>query len=137
MVFKMAPDGKLAALFSFSDYDEQGGESPDGFSPAQLVNGPDDNFYGTTARNRFGQGAGTIFRITPSGVLTTLAIFDPHADPAWLVQARDGNYYFMTARMGFRLAPLTAIESVRTIGSLNALVQGRTAVFTEQHLGAG
>ena len=27
MVFKMAPDGKLAGSFSFSDYDERGGKA--------------------------------------------------------------------------------------------------------------
>jgi len=36
-----------------------------------LVQGPDGNFYGTTAQGG-PRGSGTVFRVTPSGVLTTL-----------------------------------------------------------------
>lgn len=36
-----------------------------------LVEGPDGNFYGTTTRGG-PTGSGSIFRVTPSGILTTL-----------------------------------------------------------------
>ena len=54
-----------------------------------LVQGKDGNFYVTTAR------AGTIFKITPGGILTTLAGVGgfPYAG---LVQATDGNFYGTT-----------------------------------------
>ena len=125
VVFKLTPNGNLTALFSFSDYDDRGGESPDGFSPNRLVDGNDGNFYGTTARNRFGAGAGTVFRITPSGSLATLATFDSQAEPAWLVKAEDGRYYFTTPRMRFRLTSLATLQSLKRLSSLGSLVQGR------------
>jgi len=129
VVFKLATNGNLTALFSFSDYDDNGGESPDGFSPYRIVDGNDGNFYGTTARNRFGTGAGTVFRITPSGPLTTLATFDSQAEPAWLVRAVNGRCYFTMAKLGFRLAPLATLESVRKVRSLGTLVQDRQGGF--------
>lgn len=123
VVFKLSPNGKLTALFSFSDYDDKGGESPDGFWPNRIVDGNDGNFYGTTARNRFGVGSGTVFRITPSGSLTTLATFDSQAEPAWLVRAADGRYYFTMARMKFHLASLDKLQSVKRLGSMGMLIQ--------------
>jgi uncharacterized repeat protein (TIGR03803 family) len=129
VVFKLAPNGSLTAVFSFSDYDDKGGESPDGFSPNRLVGGNDNNFYGTTARNRFGAGAGTVFTMTPNGSLTTFATFDSHAEPAWLVKAGDGRFYFTMATMSFRLASLNTLQSVKKLGSLGNLVQGRDGSF--------
>lgn len=123
VVFKLSSTGNLTALFSFSDYDDKGGESPDGFSPNRLVDGSDGNFYGTTARSRFGTGSGTLFRITPSGSLTTLATFDSQAEPGWLVRSPTGRYYFTTAKMSFRLASLEGLQSVRRLGSFAILVQ--------------
>lgn len=123
VVFKLTPNGNLTALFSFSDYDDNGGESPLGFSPDRLVDGGDGNFYGTTAKNRFGAGSGTVFRITPSGSLTTLATFDSQAEPAWLVRASDGRYYFTTTTQRFRLASLDTFQSVKRLGSLGTLLQ--------------
>ena len=46
---------------------------------------------------------GTVFKITPSGTLTTLYSFDvtDGADPdAGLVQATDGNFYGTTTQGG-------------------------------------
>ena len=44
-----------------------------------LVQGPDGNFYGTTAQGG-PRGSGTVFRVTPAGVLTTLV--SDQANPA-------------------------------------------------------
>ena len=48
---------------------------PDGASPvAGLIQTSDGNFYGTTGgRGAFGQG--TIYKLSPAGVLTTLHSF--------------------------------------------------------------
>lgn len=94
-VFKMAPAGGLATLYSF--------DSTHGGSPfAGLIQATDGNFYGTTYGGG-GANAGTIFRITPAGVLTTLYNFDnTHgAGPyAGLLQASDGNLYGTTYNGG-------------------------------------
>src|SRR5208337_852488 len=72
----------------------------DGSNPdwgAALVQGTDGNFYGTT-EDRGGQQTyenGTIFKITPSGTLTTLYTFaEGQGSPqSSLIQATDGNLY--------------------------------------------
>ena len=95
-VFQITPAGSLTTLYSFT-----GGA--DGFYPvAGLVQGSDGNFYGTT---QFGGtvGYGTVFQITPTGVLTTLYSFTGGTDgsePDGLVQASDGNFYGTTASGG-------------------------------------
>jgi uncharacterized repeat protein (TIGR03803 family) len=102
-VFKMTPAGTLTTLHSFCS---QAG-CPDGNTPfAGLVQASDGDFYGTT----FGGGskdAGTVFKITPNGALTTLYNFcsqskcaDGGNPEAGLVQATDGNLYGTTSGGG-------------------------------------
>jgi uncharacterized repeat protein (TIGR03803 family) len=103
-VFKLTSEGVLTALYSFcSQSDCTDGALPDG----GLVRGADGDFYGTTrtggdynkCTNLDPPGCGTIFKITPSGTLTTLHRFNgaDGADPfANLVQATDGNFYGTT-----------------------------------------
>jgi uncharacterized repeat protein (TIGR03803 family) len=86
----------LTTLYSFC---AQGGNCTDGAGPiAGLVQATDGNYYGTTE----GGGAnndGTVFKITPSGTLTTLHSFDgvDGANPnAALVQRTDGKFYGTT-----------------------------------------
>ena len=129
VVFKLTSEGNLTALFSFSDYDDNGGESPDGFSPRQLFDGNDGWFYGRTARHHFGGGAGTAFRINPRGSLETLATFESQAEPAWLVRAFNGHYSFTKASLGFRLAPLSTMQIVKKLGSLGTLAAGEDGKF--------
>jgi uncharacterized repeat protein (TIGR03803 family) len=89
-VFKLTPAGKLTVLYSFT-----GGT--DGATPSSgLTLGTDGNFYGTTVQGGT-SGEGTVFKITPAGVLTTLYSFtngtdgsQPYAPP---VQGTDGNFY--------------------------------------------
>src|SRR5215472_11019457 len=72
-VFEMTPSGTLTTLYSFCPQ----GDCADGDDPlAGLVQANNGNFYGTTG---FGgvsgacvSGCGTVFKITPSGKLTTL-----------------------------------------------------------------
>jgi uncharacterized repeat protein (TIGR03803 family) len=68
------------------------------------VKGSDGNFYGTTSRGGVSNN-GTVFMITPDGILTTLASFDNTngAHPyAGLSQMSDGNFYGTTADGGAR-----------------------------------
>jgi uncharacterized repeat protein (TIGR03803 family) len=68
------------------------------------VQGSDGNFYGTTFQSGAPYGDfGTIFKITPSGSLTTLYSFcaligctDGANPDAPLIQATDGNFYGTT-----------------------------------------
>ena len=69
---------------------------------ASLIQGTDGNFYGTAAQGG-ANGSGTVFQLTPAGVLTTLYSFcslssctDGNAPEAALVQGTDGNFYGTT-----------------------------------------
>ncbi len=103
-VFKITPEGALTVLYSFSGTD---GNQP----TATLVQGSDENFYGTTLEggtsdNCFVGGCGTVFKITPEGVLTVLHSFDSTdgSSPfAGLVQGIDGNFYGTTSAGGANL----------------------------------
>ena len=96
-VFKITTNGLLTTLYSFT-----GGE--DGEDPqAGLVQGPDGDFYGTTAAGG-DYDAGTVYEITTNGVLTTLNSFtgglDGSAPEAALVLGADGNFYGTTSSGG-------------------------------------
>ncbi len=106
-VFEMTPGGNLTTLYSFCpDYPYS---CADGLDPyGALVQGPDGNFYGTTSSGGTGaDNAGTVFKITTSGALTTLYSFcsqpncidGRYAGP--VVQGADGNFYGTTSSGGF------------------------------------
>ena len=92
-----------------------GGSCTDGSAPvAGLVQATNGDFYGTTpnggAGSYCGGGCGTVFRITPSGRLTTLNSFagspTDGANPfAGLVQATNGDFYGTTFYGGVNCAP--------------------------------
>src|ERR1022692_610256 len=72
------------------------------FPNAGLIQGKDGNFYGTTAASGPG-GGGTVFQMTPLGILTNLVSFNNTngAGPRdGLVQAMDGNFYGTTYNGG-------------------------------------
>ena len=94
--FKMTPEGVLTTLVNFDYYSN--GSSPSG----SLIQGSDGNLYGMT-QNGGSSGYGTVFKMTPAGVLTTLVNFNynngryPKGN---LIQASDGNFYGMTSEGG-------------------------------------
>jgi uncharacterized repeat protein (TIGR03803 family) len=103
-VFKITPSGTLTTLYSFCAK----ANCTDGAVPVgALIQASDGKFYGTTVQGGvnnacdFGNpGCGTIFRITPTGVLTTLYSFcaepgcaDGDSPNAGLVQATNGDFY--------------------------------------------
>jgi uncharacterized repeat protein (TIGR03803 family) len=103
-ILEFNPGGAVTTFYSFSG---TGGNFPQG----SLVEGIDGNFYGTTeyggnstaCPSSDHPGGGTIFKITPSGALTTLHTFD-FTDGAYpeaaLMQAIDGNLYGTTSNGG-------------------------------------
>lgn len=89
-VFEVTPAGVLTTIYSF------GKTTSDGAHPnTGLCQGSDGNFYGTTSSNGF-PGYGTIFEVTPAGVLTTLYNFPQPWIASNLVQGSDGNFYGTT-----------------------------------------
>jgi uncharacterized repeat protein (TIGR03803 family) len=127
-VFKISPSGALTTLYSFGTIqDLYNFNLPlDGGTPnAALVQGSDGNFYGTTSsggtNDQVELGYGTVFKISPNGVLTTLYCFGSLQDtngvpldgafPNGLVQGNDGNFYGTTQRGG----PYTNYEAFGTV----------------------
>jgi uncharacterized repeat protein (TIGR03803 family) len=98
-VFKITPTGSLTTLYSFCSQPN----CADGYFPeAGLILATDGNFYGTASAG--GGDFGTVFRITPSGTLTTLHTFQGGKEGIMpigaLVQASDGNFYGTTNNGG-------------------------------------
>jgi uncharacterized repeat protein (TIGR03803 family) len=99
-IFKITQSGVLTTLYNFS--------GPDcAYSTAALIQAPDGDFYGTTsgggANDSCTFGCGTVFKITPGGMLTTLYSFcaqsgcaDGYSPDAALILASDGNFYGTT-----------------------------------------
>lgn len=78
-IFRISPDGTLTTLFAFprlGEFTEAGRATNEtGSNPRSgLILGADGNFYGTAYQGG-AHGYGTVFRITPSGSLTTLHSF--------------------------------------------------------------
>ena len=97
-VFRITPvpPYTLVTLHSFNGND---GSNPSG----GIVQATDGNFYGTTfsggPNSSCDGGCGTVFQITPEGVLSTLHSFDysDGANPSGAsAQATDGNFYGTT-----------------------------------------
>ncbi|MGB8702548.1 MAG: choice-of-anchor tandem repeat GloVer-containing protein [Thermosynechococcaceae cyanobacterium] len=66
-LFRMSPNGSLTILYHFNISNSNGR-----YPKAALVQGRDGFFYGTTTSGNFTNPGGTVFRVTRSGVLTTL-----------------------------------------------------------------
>jgi uncharacterized repeat protein (TIGR03803 family) len=91
----------IKALFSFA-CDPNTKVCPDGEQPNTLFQSADGNFYGTTTTGGTGnKAAGTVFKITPGGPLTTIYTFvsDQNGNypnggtPHSLVEGNDGYLY--------------------------------------------
>jgi uncharacterized repeat protein (TIGR03803 family) len=102
-VFKITPGGKLTTLYSFCAQ----ANCADGFYPNGLTQATNRDFYGTTNQGGANNGAGTVFKITPAGTLTTLYSFCSQTnctDGMWplagLMQDTNGNLYGTTIAGG-------------------------------------
>src|SRR6202167_1396665 len=137
-VFKITPTGMLTTLYSFCvpDYPYCG----DGSNPIKLVQGADGNFYGTTAYGG-GNGEGSVFKITPSGTLTTIYSFcaqiactDGSTPRDGLTLGSDGNFYSTTYYGGAdnqgTLFEITAAGVLTTLHSFD----GTDGRYPIQHL---
>ena len=98
-VFSITPSGKLTTLYRFCKQTN----CADGAAPTSgLVEGTDGNFYGTTTMGGANDD-GTIFKITPQGVLTVLHSFsgsDGSNPVGGLIQASNHVFYGSTPAGG-------------------------------------
>jgi uncharacterized repeat protein (TIGR03803 family) len=119
-IFKLTRNGVLNVLYQFTLDGSSGSE------PVGLVQGWDGNFYGATYGGGSSLSYGTIFKITPSGKLTTLHVFDftygaqPGAGP---IQGSDGNFYGTTYSGGdygsgiiYRVTPKGVFNVLHSFG---------------------
>jgi uncharacterized repeat protein (TIGR03803 family) len=105
----------------------------DGASPISLIQGSDGNFYGTAAHGG-NYNRGTLFRMSPGGVVTVLHHFDGSdgAEPARrLVEGSDGNFYGTTTEGGasnlgaiFRMSPACAFDVLHHFSSADGEYPG-------------
>ena len=105
-IFRMTPAGGVTIVHSF------GRTASEAIAPqGPLIQGKDGNFYGTTASGGGGRcggyfGCGTVYRMTPTGVVTILHAFsvnsrtDGYGPSPYLLQAADGNFYGTTGSGG-------------------------------------
>jgi uncharacterized repeat protein (TIGR03803 family) len=142
-----SPAAGLNVLHDFSS-SNNGGINPD----AGLIQASDGNFYGTTDSGG-SNGNGTVYKITSTGGLTTLASFNGSNGSlpfASLIQATDGNFYGTTqfggsAGLGtvFKVTPTGTLTSLVSFTSTNgaypygSLVQGSDGNFYGTTEGGG
>ena len=146
-IFKLGPDGALTTLVEFTG----GSGANRGANPyGGLAWGNNGFFYGATSRGGANDD-GTLFKVTPGGVMTTLVDFQfdgatnkgsqPYGN---LVLAGDGNLYGVTNTGGpagngtiFRLNPTTgALTTVVLFAGASGNNRG-AAPFAGLFLGAG
>jgi uncharacterized repeat protein (TIGR03803 family) len=137
---------------TFTTLHKFAGYPTDGSLPlAGLVQGTDGNFYGTTNAGggnsggnscndiiSLGLGCGTVFKITPTGTLTTLYSFcsqanctDGYNPRAALIQGANGDFYWATFYGGtnaygtvFRITPTGTFISLYSFCSVSDCADG-------------
>lgn len=126
-VFEITPTGELTTLYTFCLQSD----CLDGALPqAGLVQASDGNFYGTTTQGGTGSD-GTLFRLTPTGKLTTLYSFctqtnctDGGYPQGGVIAATDGRLYGTTVLHGgkgygtvFRISSSGGLTTLHNFGS--------------------
>jgi uncharacterized repeat protein (TIGR03803 family) len=154
-VFSITPAGNLTTIYNFCNLQN----CTDGTTPySALAQGTDGNFYGTTyfggANSSCPGNCGTVFKITPSGTLTTLYSFCPQTGCtdgfgpwAGLRLGTDGNFYGTTGYGGntdggasgngiiFEVTPAGALTVLHSFdntdgsGPFAQLVQATNGIF--------
>lgn len=145
VVYRITAAGALTTIHAFTAIPSGARTNADGAYPyAGLVLGSDGNFYGTTQRGG-AKGNGTVFRMTPSGVLTTLHNFarlDGSDPTAGLVQGTDGSFYGTTQQGGaygygtvYRITSEGTLTTLHSFNStdgakpISGVVQGTDGAF--------
>ncbi len=100
-----------------------------------LVEGPDGNFYGTTTHGG-PYNSGTVFKLTPAGEKTTLAVFTSGGYPLGaLVVGDDGDFYGVTHLGGdygmgtvFKMTPAGVLTTLLHFTGNGAVNRGAAPV---------
>ena len=148
--FKMTPAGVVTPLVQFNGF---GSTSVGGEQTSGLFQGSDGNFYGTTecgGSNGGYVGGGTVFKMTPTGILTTLVQFAGSGGgpgsggsggeescplPNGLIQGIDGNFYGTAAGSGttcgsvFKMTPAGVLTTLLQFVGTAATTVGRIPTF--------
>ncbi len=115
MIFKLTSDGELSVFASFD-----GGNGA--FPVAELVQGADGSFYGT-AEGGGASGWGTVFQVTPDGMIKPLYVFQGGSDggnpQSTLVQDSQGILYGTTMEGGIN--DNGTVFQITTNGNLTTL----------------
>ena len=142
-VFKVTPAGVLTVLHTFCSTGSNG-FCPDGSTPNGLIEGSDGNLYGTTFAGgnnvtvNGANGAGTIFKISKAGTLTTLYDFcsaanctDGYLPNGGLIEATNGYFYGIAQNVAFKLSPGGTFTTLATLAdySHGALLQAADGYF--------
>jgi uncharacterized repeat protein (TIGR03803 family) len=120
-IFKITPGGQLSVIYSFAE--SSNGSLPNGSAPGSLVEGIDGFLYGTTSENG-ANGFGTVFKLSKSGAIQVLHNFcgtencSDGANPGFITQALDGNFYGAT---GPTLPPTSVLYRMSPTGTFKAL----------------
>jgi uncharacterized repeat protein (TIGR03803 family) len=119
-VFKITSGGTLTTLVTFNG---QGGPE---FPYSGLIQGSDGNFYGTTPQGGTNYGNGTVYKITPSGAVTTLYSFACSGSSGCrpsggLVRGRDGNFYGTTSQGGSGSNNTGSVFKITSSGNVTTL----------------
>jgi uncharacterized repeat protein (TIGR03803 family) len=133
-IFKVTPAGVVTSLYDFT------GHSNGAFPSGGVVEGLDGNFYGSTTSD-LPASSGTIFKITPGGVLTTIYHFSGNTqgdgnDPSALIRGTGGNFYGTTLTGGFGAGIVFKVTSTGTFTIVCKLPDGGNA-FPENPLVQG
>jgi uncharacterized repeat protein (TIGR03803 family) len=142
-VFKITSGGELTTLYRFCSLSG----CADGGQPTGLLQAADGNLYGTTylggayCNDQPGIPCGTVFKITPGGVLATLHSFcefngcTDGSGPVGLVQATNGRLYGTTTSYGanensegtvFEITPSGTLTTLYSFCSQTDCVDGST-----------
>jgi uncharacterized repeat protein (TIGR03803 family) len=136
-VFKMTPSGALTTLYSFC---KSPGCSDGAFPLGALVRDDNGYFYGTTYQGG-SHGGGTLFKITPSGTLTTLDVLCDGSGPCnyepevGMVMASDGDFYGIASSGGtsaygtiFKMTPSGKLTTIYSFCSQAGCADGETPI---------
>ncbi len=148
-IYRMTPEGVVTVLHTFSGLD---GETPQGV----LTLGDDGNFYGETAVGGSPGSVGTLFKITPAGIFTSLYDFqtglygpDGALPGGGMVLGEDGFFYGQTQSGGASLygtifrfdgnSSLTTLHNFYVGADVppNELTQSTTGAFYGTTYGGG
>jgi uncharacterized repeat protein (TIGR03803 family) len=113
-VFRITPAGDFTLLHSFDYVNDHGANG----ARSALTLGPDGNFYGTTpSSSGYPNHAGTVFRVTPAGDVTTLQVFPAkyRYPQAGVIFGQDGRLYGTTSSDGRK--DCGVLYSIATDGS--------------------